>query len=471
MPIQRRRFLQWPAAAATAPLLASCGGGGGSGTPAPPPAPKKNVMVIVIDDLNDWVGFLGNNQVKTPHMDALAAESTNFRQAYCNEPLCNPSRSSAWSGLMPAQTGVFDNWASLKVNNPAAVLLPTWMASHGYEVAQYGKINHVYTEVPLTFPATLPASNLQCSGYPNVNPEGMFDWGASPADETAMPDYAYAQSGIDFLSRSHDKPFMLCVGMVRTHVAWYVPQKYLDMYPIDQVQVPQVPADDLADIPAQGKKLALFQNSHDCITRQNLWAEATRAFMASISFVDSQIGRLMQALKDSGRDQDTTVVLWSDNGFHLGQKFHWHKQALWETTTHVPFLVRQAGAARGQVVDAAVSLIDFMPTVLDITGVPAPYALDGRSLSPLLATPTRAWDHPVLMTNAAMDAQNKYALPNAGNPYDYAVRSNRWRYIRYRDGGQELYDESADPTEYTNVAGVAANADVITQLAALMPAR
>jgi arylsulfatase A-like enzyme len=426
------------------------------------------VVVVVLDDMNSWTGYLGNTQVKTPNLDALAARSTAFMKAYCNDPLCNPSRASAWSGLTPQQTGIYDNWTSLLAVTPTAKLLPAWMAAHGYEIAQNGKINHIYDDGGIVepFPPSLPETNHQCSGYPQVVPAGLFDWGPIPANDEDMPDYAYTQRTIDFINGSHAKPFMACLGLLRSHLAWYVPQKYLDMYPLDQIQVPVVPADDLADIPPAGQQVALAFNAQSCITGQGLWASAVQAYMASISFVDAQVGRLMAALDAGGHADDTIVVLWSDNGFHLGEKFHWHKQALWEQSTHVPFLIRTPGQTTGAAVDSVVSMIDLYPTVLDLCGIAAPYALAGRSLKPLLAAPSTSWDYPVLMSNAVMDAQNKYAT----SKFDYAVRTNQYRYIRYRDGTTELYDHASDPEEFTNIASDASHAGLIAQLDALMPA-
>ncbi len=464
--MDRRRFLKTAALSAT---VAGCGGSGsGAQLPPPPPGGRPNVIVLVVDDLNAWTGYMGNAQAKTPHLDALAARSTAFIRNYCNEPLCNPSRSSAWSGLTPQDTKIWDNFTNLKDRNASAVLLPDWLAQHGYDVAQYGKINHSYNSVEEPFPPQVPASNMVCSGYPAVPTEGLFDWGAMDVDDSQMPDYKYVQSGIDFLNGNRSRPFMLCVGMVRTHLSWYVPRKYVDMFPADQVQVPDVPADDLADIPAVGRELALFQNALDCVQLQGKWADAVRLYLASIAFVDAQVGRMMAALDASAHADNTVVVLWSDNGFHLGEKFHWHKQALWEETTRVPLIIRKAGQTVGARIDSAVSLIDTFPTLLDLTAMPAPYTLAGRSLKPLLDAPDTPWDHPVLMTNAAMDAAFKYAT---GTQFDYAIRTNRYRYIRYRDNGQELYDDLADPTEYTNLASLPENADLIASFEALMPPR
>jgi arylsulfatase A-like enzyme len=461
--LERRSFLnhlKW--IALTSGVLAGCGG---SGTPTAKPG-SPNILAIVIDDLNDWVGFLQSNpQVRTPNMDALAARATVFSRNYCNAPLCNPSRSSLWSGLSVQHTKVFDNNTSLRSVAPQAVTLPDYLAANGYTSALYGKVYHTYNMAQEPYPAQIPDRNLVCSGYPTMVTEGLFDWGGMDVDDSRMPDYLYTQQGIDFMANaSTGRPFFLGVGMVRTHVAWYVPQKWLDMFPLDSIQLPQVPANDLADVPPEGQALALTFNFYNCIKNQGKWAEAVQAYLASIAFVDAQVGRLLAALDASPHADNTIVVLFSDNGFHLGQKFHWHKEALWEQTTRVPLVIRDRGQTAGATVDAAVSLIDLYPTLMELCQLPGPYPLDGASLAPLLADPTVAWDKPVLMTNAEADAAG-----NSNGVFDYAVRNNQYRYIQYHAGGQELYVEGSDPNEYTNVAADPQYADVIASLAAYVP--
>jgi arylsulfatase A-like enzyme len=465
---ERRSFLrqlQW--IALTSGVLGGCGGSGsGSGSSAPPKADAPNILAIVIDDLNDWVGFLGTNpQVKSPNMDALAARSTVFRRNYCNVPLCNPSRSSFWSGLSPQHTQVFDNVTSLHTMVPTAVNLPDYLAASGYASALYGKVYHTYKAVQEPYPPQVPDRNLVCSGYGSLATEGLFDWGGMDVDDTQMPDYVYTQQGIDFLNAaSTDRPFFLAVGLVRTHVAWYVPQKWLDMFPLASIQVPVVPPDDLADVPAEGQALALKYNFQSCIERQGKWAEAVQAYLASIAFVDAQVGRLLAALDASPHKDDTIVVLLSDNGFHLGQKLHWHKEALWEATTRVPLVIHDRGQTTGANVDAAVSLLDLCPTLLDLCGLEGPYPMDGTSLRPLLQDPSMPWDKPVLMTYGVTDLQDRFT-----GFFDYAVRSNDYRYIQYDLGGRELYVEASDPGELTNVAADPGHAALIAQLAAYIP--
>jgi arylsulfatase A-like enzyme len=363
-------------------------------------------------------------------------------------------------------TRVFDNNTSLRSAAPQAVTLPDYLAANGYAAALYGKVYHTYDMVQEPLPPQIPDRNLVCSGYPGMVPEGLFDWGGMAVDDSRMPDYAYAQQGIDFLaSASTGQPFFLAVGLVRTHVAWYVPQKWLDMFPLESIQIPFVPADDLADVPPEGQALALTYGFYDCIKDQGKWAEAVQAYLASIAFVDSQVGRLLAALDASPHAGNTIVVLFSDNGFHLGQKFHWHKEALWEQTTRVPLVIRDRGQTAGAMVDSAVSLIDLYPTLMELCRLAGPYALDGTSLAPLLASPTLAWDRPVLMTNAGEDAAG-----NANGIFDYAVRSNQYRYIQYHAGGKELYVEATDPNEFANVASDPQYAEVIASLATHVPA-
>lgn len=451
--IDRRTFVQRLLWATAGGALAGCSGGGGTKASGP------NVLMIAIDDLNDWVGFLGGHpQVKTPNMDRLAARSSVFRRAYCNAPVCGPSRASLLSGLSVQDTRVFYNETDPRVANPKAVVFPQWLGSQGYQTASYGKITHVYPSVtgPDPLPPSSPATNLECPGN-GVPPIGMLDWAGLAVDDSAMPDYQLAQHGIDFLDAKHSKPFFLSVGFIRNHVAWYVPQKWFDLYPEATTQIPVVPANDLDDIPPAGVEIALKFDIQNCIVHQNLWASAVRGYLATISFVDAQIGRLLDALDASRYADDTVVILWSDHGFHLGEKFHWHKLALWERCTRIPFLISQPGQTSSANVDVPVSVVDLMPTALELCGgIDPPYALSGRSLVPLLSNPSTPWDHPVLTTK---------------DQYDYAIRSQQWRYIRYANGDRELYDETADPNEWANVAEDPARAAIIAELDPLMPPR
>lgn len=437
--------------------LASCGGSGVAVTPPPPTnARPPNVLMISLDDLNDWVGFLGGHpQVRTPGMDALAARSTVFERAYCNVPLCSPSRASVLSGRYAHETGVHANNQSLASVGWSGSTLDAEMVRAGYATKLLGKIYHDYTSpIPLPLPDQLPASNIQCSGMPNLPPEGAFDWAALPVDDADMPDARLVSDAIAFMDANLvDRPFFLGVGLVRTHVPWYVPKRWFDLYPTQDLWLPPVPPDDLEDLGAIARSLALVQNFNGCITKQGLWAAAVRGFLASISFVDSQVARLITALENSRHASNTVVVLWSDNGFHLGEKFHWHKATLWEPATRVPFLIRRPTDV-GARVQSVVSLIDLFPTLLDVCGIPKSMPLSGRSLLPLLDSVSTPWDHPALMSYTANH---------------YAVRDTRWRYIRYSGGEEELYDHASDPSELRNVAADLSLADVKARLRSHIP--
>lgn len=411
--------------------------------------------MIAVDDLNDWVGFLaGHPQVRTPNLDALAARSTVFRKAYTNAPLCAPARACALTGLPPHVTKVYGNNDNLTKTASYARQLPLLMGDRGLTSKVIGKIHHQFELGVQPEPAVYPAANAKCYGAPGTLPKGAFDWAAVEGDD--HPDIRYANAAIGFLSQPQEQRFFLGVGFLRTHMPWYVPRRFFDLYPLDTLQLPEAPLDDMDDIPPAGVTLARGVDYHPCITSQNLWAQAVQAYLACISFVDEQIGRVLAALDASDHAQNTMVVLWSDHGYHLGEKFHWHKMALWERATHIPFLIRQPGQTQRRTCDRLVSLVDLTPTVLDLMQVRGPgYTVQGRSLRPLLEQPDAEWPHPVLITH---------------QPKDHAVVNDDWRYIRYANGNEELYDRRADPGEFRNLAGDPSLAAIKAALGLLMPA-
>jgi arylsulfatase A-like enzyme len=279
-----------------------------------------------------------------------------------------------------------------------------------------------------------PEQNLNCF---HVHP--LWDWGAYPAEDTIMPDAKLAQWTCEQLRRPHDRPFFLACGFYRPHVPLYVPQKWFDLYPLEDLQLPVHQADDLADVPGYGRDLSwsAVGPRHQWMIENDQWKRAVQAYLASVSFVDAQIGKVLDALDQSGHGDDTVIVLWSDHGFHLGTKARWGKRSLWEPATRVVLMISVPGLRRGARCDRPVGLIDLYPTLIELCRLGPRLALDGHSLVPLLSDPQAAWRWPTITTFGQ---------------HNHAIRSQYWRYVQYADGTEELYDHRSDPYEFHNLA-------------------
>lgn len=430
-------------------------------------APERhNLLFISIDDLNNWIGCLrGHPDVKTPHLDRLAARGVLFTKAYCAAPVCNPSRAALMTGIRPSTSGVYDNNQPFRKSSALAnaVTIPQHFMASGYRAAGGGKIFHTaypderswqqyFPSQRQNKPADPLPGGLPLNGIPNT---AHFDWGPVNVPEAKMGDSQVVEWATGELQKKQDRPFMLGCGIFRPHLPWYVPPKYFEMYPLDKVTLPNVKEDDLDDVPAMGRRFARPQGDHAKVIRHNQWRKAVRSYLACISFADACVGRVMDALDAGPQAQTTTVVLWSDHGWHLGQKLHWRKFALWEEATHNVFMMVSPGLTRpGGRCARPVSLLDIYPTLVDVFGLPRRRELEGVSLAPLLREPNAQWSRPAVTT---------YLYGN------HSVRSEDWRYIRYSDGGEELYDHRKDPLEWTNLAGRPECADVKRQLAAWLP--
>ncbi|MFN3485993.1 MAG: sulfatase, partial [Planctomycetota bacterium] len=275
------------------------------------------------------------------------------------------------------------------------------------------------------------------------------------ARDEDMADYRIVQYGIEQLGRRHEKPFFLAVGLHKPHMPWNVPRKYYEMHPLEGIERPPYKEDDLDDLPAAGVRMARPEGDHALMLKSGRWKEAIRAYLATITFCDAQVGRLLEALDRSAYRDNTIICLWSDHGWHLGEKHHWRKFALWEEATRAPFIWVVPGLTRpNERCERTVDLMSIYPTLMDLCGIPRPAHVEGESLRPLLADPAAPWDRPALTT---------YRYRN------HAVRSEGWRYIRYADGGEELYDESKDPYEWTNLAGKAEYAARKEELSRWLP--
>lgn len=413
---------------------------------------RPNVLFISIDDLNDWVGYLGGHpQVKTPHLDRLAARGVYFTHAQTAAPLCGPSRTAIFTGLAPSRTGIYDNnqWFRRVPTLRETVTLPQALQSGGYRTIAAGKLFHTSvqggqpaSEFQETAPQTwvgygpLPEKKLNYTADPTVQ---LRDWGAFPAKNEEQSDYQIANFAIGKLSQPADQPFFLGVGFFRPHVPFYVPQEWFDLYPLEKIVMPPAKADDLDDLPPSGRSKSGRSTAFDAqwVKANGKAREIVRAYLACVSFIDAQVGRVLDAL-DSGPHRDNTIiVLFSDHGFHLGEKEHFGKTTLWERSTRVPLILAGPGIERNRACDRPVSLLDLYPTLVELAGLPARQGLSGRSFARLLRNPEIKWGAPVVTTW------------REGN---HAVRSERWRYIRYRNGDEELYDHANDPHEWTNLA-------------------
>ena len=431
---------------------------------ASPAFAQPNVLFLAVDDMKDWVGCLGGypGTVHTPHIDRLAARGVLFSNAHCASPKCAPSRAALLTGLRPSTTGLYDNGHWLLPNMPDVVTLPQRFRQQGYRVVGAGKIFHhtagnhppnqwddfqkitfrndpwfrgVKKNYPWSqhkpYPPEFPFSGVSGLGHEN-------DWGALPIPAQDYDDARSADYAIRFLQKKHAKPFFLACGIFRPHLPWYVPREFFDLYPLEKIRLPSIREDDLQDVPTMGKQLALARQSDWKTIRQaDRWRHAVRAYLASISYADQQLGRVLKVLEDSPHRENTIVVLWSDHGWHLGEKGHWHKSTLWEEATRVPLIVHVPNVSPG-VCKRPVSLLDLYPTLEELCGWKPLKTHDGVSLAPLVRNPQAAWERPAVI---------EFRRGNA------AVRSERYRYIRYADGGEELYDHRSDPHEWSNLAG------------------
>ncbi len=433
--------------------------------------PRPNILFIAIDDLRDWVHYLGvNQQVKTPNLDRLAARGVAFTRAYCASPLCNPSRTALLSGMRPGSTGVYGNNVDWRKTVPAEITtLPLHFKNNGYYVAGAGKIYHDSMRRDSDWTDYLPKKGggdeddaldkaqlkASRSGVHRVAPDvSNIKLGPIAGGDEVMEDFHSVDYIVKQLTEKRDQPFFLACGLHKPHLSWTVPQKYFDLYPLESIVLPKILAADLDDVPPVGVQFAK-RREHDGIVREGKWKECVQAYLATITFCDAMVGRLLDGFDKSGHTNDTIICCWSDHGWHLGEKLHWHKSTLWEEGTRAPHLwvvpgLTKAGGACGKPID----YMNIYPTLCELAGLPAPKHLQGVSMKPLLADPAAAWDRPAVTT---------FQLNN------HTVRTERWRYIHYADGGEELYDHDKDPLEWTNLAKDEQFAAVKADLAKWLP--
>lgn len=435
---------------------------------------KPNIVLIAVDDLNNWVGAWGG-QAKTPHIDKLASEGRMFSQAYCVVPACNPSRVALFTGLRPENTGQFVNDGNFRdlPGGPDRVTLPQCLSQAGYKTAAAGKLFHsarggadepsersddISWDFQWKGNVGTPGHHLFLNdkGYAKWL-EGVEDmlgdliggnsgvsymakfgvWGAIPHAKEECGDWKIADYGVNFLQEEHEKPFFLGLGIFRPHSPQIVPQEFIDMYPLDEIQVPELPADDMDDIPAfaQTNWSSPFVKA---VHKQGQLPQAVQGYLASCSFADACIGHFMEALNNSKYRDNTIVILFTDHGFQLGHKNRWEKFSLWKQGTNTPMVIRMPNnmIEPGQTSEA-VSLLDIYPTIMDLLNIEPPVKFDGESLVPLLVDKNFKREVPAIVTWE----QGSHSV----------LRSN-WNYIHYKNGSEELYNQKDDPNEYNNLA-------------------
>jgi arylsulfatase A-like enzyme len=444
-----------------------------------------NVLLISLDDCNDWLGFLNNHPgTHTPNLDALARISVSFDRAYCTAPMCLPARTSVLFGRQPFHTGVYDHtdeslarYEGLTTETPS-LIDDLWAG--GYDTYGAGKVFHDQQAERWTefrrFPWYIPGHVRK---RPDADPERydpdwrspydgepigrgetfddtMMDFGPSGRSADQEADGQASDWVLDRLARQHSNPFILALGLYLPHEPWRVPRKYFDLHPLDEVVVPEVRPDDLSDLGPYARDDVVDQfDRYARILRSGLWEEVVQAYQAAISYADDHAGRVLTALAASPYADSTIVIVSSDHGFHLGEKMHIEKFTLWERATRIPLVLHVPGRyASKRVVDAPVSAIDIGPTLAELCGVELHAQHDGKSLVHVIGDPSRADTRPPVMTW------------KEGN---HSVRRRHWRYIRYRTGEAELYDHRTDPHEFINLAHDPGQAAVITELDSLLP--
>lgn len=432
---------------------------------------RPDIVFIIVDDLNDWLGCLGGHpDAKSPNIDALANSGMLFSQAYCNSPQCRPSRTSLNHGVYPFKTGTYFNAKAKEETKITTPTMQEFFSQNGYRVASGGKVFH-------GGPGNVGDSLLKRPRDPKP-PKGEDNFNAlrAPNDgyaldvaDEAMGDYKVARWATEQWQTVTDKPLLMSVGFFRPHRPLQVPKPWFDQFPLESIRRPSEPegVDDWDDMPEFARRLARTHahkplhkgprqellSDHEYIVANDEWDTTIRAYHASIAFVDRQIGRFVKQLQENPRGRETFIMLVSDHGWHLGEKKHWCKGAIWEQTTHIPFIVRGPGVKAGAKCTQPVSLIDVYPSLVDLAGLETPQWLDGTSIKPQLAAPSSP-------RGAAISSYGE------GNT---SIRTERWRYIRYEDGSEELYDHKVDPDEWINLANKSEHAETKQSLAQMIP--
>ena len=428
-------------------------------------AESPNILFIPVDDLNHWCGYTGRNkQAKTPNIDRLSRMGVSFTNAHCAAPACGPSRAAVFSGMRPSTTGCYKNSDFTPLNwkqyIPEGISLNATFKKAGYTVMGTGKTYHISETKHMK---VLYAS--EWDEYPKSEKpygggatkfQGYFDPLPIDMKDEDLSDWHSVSYCVEQLQKEHEKPFFLACGLVKPHLPWAVPRKYYDMFPRDEIELPPHLKNDLDDIPEAGKRIG-NKNDHAKFLKSGRWKDAVQSYLATIAYADVCVGRLLDALEKSAYKDNTIIVLWGDHGWHLGEKERWRKFTLWEEATRAPMIWYVPGITKS--VTVCHKPVDFMsiyPTLCELAGVKTPDHVEGKSIIRLLKNPDARWDSAAITTDGYMN---------------HAVRTERWRYIRYSNGNEELYDHSKDEYEWKNLAKNPAYTADIKRLSTFLPDR
>ena len=421
---------------------------------------KPNVLFIAVDDLNTMIGPIDNfSNAKTPNFERLAKMGVTFTNAHCQAPLCGPSRASLMSGLRPSTTGIYGMTPDDKIrseDNPVTkdiTFLPEYFENNGYRTMGIGKLFHINAPK-----GVLNENGGRVKGF-GPYPEKRFvwdgfgtskqkkrkygrtstDWGAFPENDTLMPDHKSVNWVIERLHKKYEKPFFMGLGFLRVHVPLYVPQKWFDMHPLETIKTPPYLSDDLNDIPNVGLQIndLPMMPSTEWAIESGEWKKIVQAYLACMSYVDYELGRVLDALESSDYADNTVIVLWSDHGYRLGEKGTFAKHALWETATKAPLMFAGPNVPKGKKIHAPVEMLSIYPTLLELSGLPAYNRNEGISL--------------VSMMQNKENEKDAHAITTFGMN-NHTIKMDGYRYIQYEDGTQEFYNHNTDPNEWKNEA-------------------
>jgi uncharacterized sulfatase len=434
---------------------------------------RPNVLLIMADDLNNDMGMYGHPLVRTPNLDRLAARGVRFDRAYNQFPLCSPSRVSMLTGLRPDTTRIYELQTHFRTTVPDVVTLPQLFRRNGYAAARVGKIYHYGNpgqigtnglDDPASWDAVVNPRGIDKDEEPvltNLLPNrglgSTLAFYASAAPDEQHTDGKVASETIALLEKHRDRPFFVAAGFYRPHCPYIAPKKYFDMYPLERIAVPRFTEEQLAAVPPA----ALWTRPPNWGVEQDGLRRSIQAYYASISFLDAQAGRILDALDRLGLSDNTIVVFASDHGYHLGELGQWMKMSLFERSARTPLVVAGPGVARG-VSPRTVELLDVYPTLAELTKLPPPPALQGRSLAPLLREPTAPWDRPAFTQVTRGNRETGFM--------GYSVRTEQWRYIEWDEGkrGRQLYNEREDPAELRNLADDSRHEKVVAEMRQLL---